>query len=292
MSIGIIRKLAAASVFALAATASQAAVVESWDFVLTMNWSTSTNSYGFDRGYLPNHGGYGPGKRVVTSTEVSWGGTGTLGKFYPIQSYPSIWGRSGIVITQPNIAGNIKTSIEGESSFSVQANMFTHYNAGVSPSHDTLRYATMNVDVQVVHPDTGEVVATVPKTFKVYFLETRTTYTNPPPPMSDPDIFAVLSDMDFTESFLYGGVEYTLNYFEMPDNLKKLSNNLCGQVVKTNSPCYGFTTAENTSTAIKFNFSITAAPTAIPEPETYAMMLAGLGLIGVVARRRRNAISK
>ena len=28
-------------------------------------------------------------------------------------------------------------------------------------------------------------------------------------------------------------------------------------------------------------------PTAVPEPETYAMLLAGLGLMGFVARRRR-----
>jgi len=30
----------------------------------------------------------------------------------------------------------------------------------------------------------------------------------------------------------------------------------------------------------------TMGPTAVPEPETYAMLLAGLGLVGAVARRR------
>lgn len=34
---------------------------------------------------------------------------------------------------------------------------------------------------------------------------------------------------------------------------------------------------------------ITQTVTAVPEPETYAMLLAGLGLMGTIARRRRNA---
>ena len=34
-----------------------------------------------------------------------------------------------------------------------------------------------------------------------------------------------------------------------------------------------------------------SAVTAVPEPETYAMLLAGLGLIGTIARRRNNAKS-
>jgi hypothetical protein len=33
------------------------------------------------------------------------------------------------------------------------------------------------------------------------------------------------------------------------------------------------------------NVSVTTA--AVPEPETYAMMLAGLGIVGLMARRRR-----
>jgi hypothetical protein len=34
-----------------------------------------------------------------------------------------------------------------------------------------------------------------------------------------------------------------------------------------------------------FNGTVSLAP--VPEPETYAMMLAGFGLLGVAARRRK-----
>ncbi|WP_229634124.1 FxDxF family PEP-CTERM protein [Duganella qianjiadongensis] len=37
----------------------------------------------------------------------------------------------------------------------------------------------------------------------------------------------------------------------------------------------------------KVTYTYTTAP--VPEPETYAMLLAGLGLVGVVARRRKSA---
>jgi hypothetical protein len=36
------------------------------------------------------------------------------------------------------------------------------------------------------------------------------------------------------------------------------------------------------------NVSLTAGVTAVPEPETYAMMIAGLALMGFVARRKSN----
>jgi len=39
--------------------------------------------------------------------------------------------------------------------------------------------------------------------------------------------------------------------------------------------------------SIGYDVAISAAP--VPEPETYAMLLAGLGLVGVAARRRRSA---
>jgi len=42
------------------------------------------------------------------------------------------------------------------------------------------------------------------------------------------------------------------------------------------------------TTGASFGGTISAAVAAVPEPETYGMMLAGLGLVGFMSRRRKN----
>ena len=77
-----------------------------------------------------------------------------------------------------------------------------------------------------------------------------------------------------------------------------------GNVLSTESVNYGagwtaksltFTTAGNTTLSFsgQTNYDATAfidkvsVTTAVPEPETYAMLMAGLGLLGFIARRRK-----
>lgn len=57
----------------------------------------------------------------------------------------------------------------------------------------------------------------------------------------------------------------------------------------TNQGCFGFVARFRGLDTQAGSDKIPAIPTPIPEPETYALMLAGLGLVGWVARRRRSA---
>lgn len=49
--------------------------------------------------------------------------------------------------------------------------------------------------------------------------------------------------------------------------------------------------SDNFQTGVSTHTSIGSITTPVPEPETYGMMLMGLGLMGFVARRRRNGPS-
>jgi len=92
--------------------------------------------------------------------------------------------------------------------------------------------------------------------------------------------------------FMYNGNNFLFsNLNTAVDSATPLSRSLGGNALTlswqsktTSTPLELFgqhLTAENTKTY----FSYSLAP--VPEPETYAMFLAGLGMLGVVARRRQ-----
>lgn len=62
-----------------------------------------------------------------------------------------------------------------------------------------------------------------------------------------------------------------------------ISGNTFSMTAGTHS--FSFVNTQGTFYLDNFSVSVTAAP--VPEPETYAMMLAGLGALGFMARRRR-----
>ena len=52
---------------------------------------------------------------------------------------------------------------------------------------------------------------------------------------------------------------------------------------------YSFVVAGTVSGKSGGNYTLNAAVTPVPEPETYALMLAGLGAVAFIARRRKSA---
>ena len=95
--------------------------------------------------------------------------------------------------------------------------------------------------------------------------------------------------VNFTQQ-LYGDTIVSIHYGNVTDVLGNKLNNVtafyrfdAGHGAGVDS----FTTANGALSNATLYSTGTARVTAVPEAETYAMMLAGLGLMGVVARRRK-----
>jgi len=275
-----IRKLAAASILAFAASASHAAMENAWTYNLTLNWL--------------------PGTAVFNNVDANGRPTNSQGGYYADQ-YLLSWGalngnymnptadpgnnRSGLVIDNSPATGTIDTN-----GASVSANMFTHYNAPIWSNLPDLNKVQMAVSVTLTSLD-GSAMFKLDRTFEVFFKETVNDGQQCAWGLCDDDIFAIVSIdpklNDLSSSFTLDGWEYTFNYFETSSHLKPLASAACEAAgIAAGRACYGFTTPESMNTLVQFGFSVTA----VPEPQTYAMLLAGLGMIGVVARRRRNAL--
>ena len=101
------------------------------------------------------------------------------------------------------------------------------------------------------------------------------------------------SGTDFSYTFdpiISGGYEYVVTLNDN-DFFHPLSQQACA-AAGASAGCIGFATTEKvTTTGVEFGLSITASPLSpVPEPETYAMLLAGLGIVSMAARRRRGHI--
>ena len=108
----------------------------------------------------------------------------------------------------------------------------------------------------------------------------------------------IVSDLDDSSGNPLQGVTVSTNLAGWDSSRLSFGGNFVRfdwKGLTTNSDLYEWNGVDNvlTKPATYFNatldFGGPAAP--IPEPETYAMMLAGLGLLGVMIRRRKQKLS-
>jgi hypothetical protein len=81
--------------------------------------------------------------------------------------------------------------------------------------------------------------------------------------------------------------QYFISFFELTGGLIPLPVAACTAASAT-SPCLGFRTPEDADTTFQFAALITTEPVSIPEPGALALMGLGIGLMGLLHRRRRS----
>jgi len=96
---------------------------------------------------------------------------------------------------------------------------------------------------------------------------------------TDEDLFGYLHNGIFTQLNVSSDNDWGMMHQSGPYSVHLLAGEVFGFRFDNSD-----STSGNASTAIS-NFNVTA----VPEPETYAMFLAGLGLMGFMAWRRRSA---
>jgi hypothetical protein len=255
---------------AFAAGAVHAATAPTdWDYELSLQWVSGSANFSS-----------GNGTQTKSLSTLGWGSALGANASISKNGNPEYL-RSSIVI-DPRIAYSGGQTLVSNGA-SVDANAFTHYNNEIASHYASLESVQMKLDITLTALDGHEISWT--KTFDVYFKETSNSTGNA---KLDGDIFSITWDGDYSKTFVYDGYEYTFNYFEETDFLNPLTQATCAQVKRGNN-CVGFVTSESAKTPVDFGFNVTAVP--VPEPETYAMLLAGLGVIGAIARRRRGSIA-
>ncbi len=272
---------------------AHAAIVPAWDYSIT---TVFTNTNTFDSGN---------GTQIQNQRQVSWGATG--GDVF-VNTGNTGTNRSGITISDGNGAGpggndttvNANTGTVLTNDLTVagvgQGAWITHHNNPISGAFSTLLTSQIGSTLSLwANPpgNLGGPPSTGPSTlnFTVFFAETPNggtcVITTSPTPCND--IFALNPAQSFNQSFTFGGEDYFVSIFPIVGSglgaFTPLSAAACAATGAAPG-CVGFSTVEAQDTTIRFGFSVTAEPVVIPEPGSLALAGLGLGLFGLLRRRK------
>lgn len=274
-----VRNTLAACTLAFAAAGAQAAIVNTWDYTISLAWSVGSTEWSG-----------GGGSQTEAATELSWGQTGGS------HTVPG-GDRSALIITDTPKVGVATTVVTGDPLVSSPSGSITHYNNVLSGTFATLEKAKLVAKVSLTPktPTPGDEEA-FDYSFDIFFIETPNTEGSCLEDANSvcDDVFVIAAEA-LNQSFTYDNQTYYVSIFEASNKLKSLLPDACG-AAGSEHPCLGFLTEENKATTANFAFSITTDPVkpcegddcnpSIPEPGTLVLM--GLGLVGLRSLRRRS----
>ncbi len=245
------------------APAAQADFVNVWSYEVASSWDTAETVFSS-----------GTGSQVNTATELSWGGSGSERSSLKITNTPqSGFITTGVLIPQPT-------------------NHFIHSNNPIGGAYATLLQAVLTTSLTLTpfDPIGGQLPAKIID-FTVNFSETpNTAGTCVAGAASVCDDIFVISNGAVNNEFDYDGYHYYASIVQIIEGALKplipLGNDAC-QEAGAQIGCLGFITPENQSTEIAFGILITAERLQIELPEPGILGLMGLGLLGLLASRRR-----
>lgn len=253
----------------LLAPAAQAALVTEWDWTVTSAWTSST---------FTAADGDNDGTIVTSASELSWGGTSA----YTDTSAPFETARSAVVIS--NSPASSPPTMVTNSGIAVPTNIFTHYNNTIDFDFRTLLTATLETTLSL-SPNTppGPDPLGFPDTisFNIQFIETLNAEGGCfAGSLSTCDDIFVITLGDLSQSFFYDGLTYQIDIVTLGGDFLALSDAACA-AAGAGSGCVGFQTQEGQANVEQLGLVIST----VPEPGILALM--GLGLLGLVATRRR-----